>query len=47
MNRIKGIYAATFSILDNNLALDVNSTIKHAENVIEMGCYGVVFFWKH
>ena len=44
MNRIKGIYAATLSILDNNLALDVNSTIKHAENVIEMGCHGVVFF---
>ena len=44
MNRIKGIYAATLSILDNNLALDVKSTIKHAENVIKMGCHGAVFF---
>tara|TARA_Y100000590_G_scaffold443731_1_gene573529 strand:+ start:2066 stop:2950 length:885 start_codon:yes stop_codon:yes gene_type:complete len=44
MEEIKGIYAATLSILDNNLALDIKNTIKHAENVIDMGCHGVVFF---
>jgi len=44
MEEIKGIYAATLSVLDNNLALDVKNTIKHAENVIDMGCHGVVFF---
>ena len=44
MEQIKGIYAASLSVLDNNLALDIKNTIKHAENVIDMGCHGVVFF---
>ena len=44
MEEIKGIYAASLSVLDENLALDVKNTIKHAENVIEMGCHGIVFF---
>ena len=44
MEQIKGIFAAGLSILDNNLALDIKNTIKHAENVIDMGCHGVVFF---
>ena len=43
MEEIKGIFAATLSVLDKNLALDIKNTIKHAENVIEMGCHGVVF----
>ena len=37
MEQIKGIYAAGLSILDKNLALDINNTIKHAENVIDLG----------
>ena len=44
MEEIKGIYAATLSVLDKNLALDIRNTIKQAENVIDMGCHGVVFF---
>ncbi len=44
MSEIKGIYAASLSILDKSLALDVKNTIKHAENVIDSGCHGVVFF---
>ena len=44
MEQIKGIYAAGLSVLDKNLALDVKNTIKHAENVIDLGCHGVVFF---
>ena len=44
MEEIKGIYAATLSVLDKNLALDIKNTIKHAENVIDMGCHGAVFF---
>ena len=44
MSEIKGIYAAGLSVLDNNLALDIKNTIKHAENVIDLGCHGVVFF---
>ena len=44
MSEIKGIYAASLSILDNNLALNVDKTIQHAENLINMGCHGVAVF---
>ena len=44
MEQIKGVFAAGLSVLDENLALDVKNTIKHAENVIDLGCHGVVFF---
>ena len=44
MSEIKGIYAASLSILDNNLALNVEKTINHAENLIEQGCHGVAIF---
>ena len=44
MEQIKGIYAASLSILDQNLALDIENTIKHAENIIDLGCHGSVFF---
>jgi len=44
MEQIKGIFAASLSLLDKNLALDVNNTIKHAENIIDNGCHGAVFF---
>ena len=44
MEQIKGVYAAGLAVLDENLALDVKNTIKHAENVIDLGCHGVVFF---
>ena len=37
MEQIKGVYAAGLSVLDENLALDVKNTIKHAENVIDLG----------
>ena len=41
---INGIYAATLSVLDKNLALNTKKTIKYAENLMERGCHGVVFF---
>ena len=41
---INGIYAATLSILNNDLGLDIKKTITHAEKVIDNGCHGVVFF---
>ena len=41
---INGIYAATLSLLNNDLGLDINKTISHAEKVIDNGCHGVVFF---
>jgi len=44
MIELKGIFAASLSILKNDLSLDIDNTIKHAENVIDMGCHGVVFF---
>ena len=44
MIEFKGIFAASLSILKNDLSLDIDKTIKHAENVIEMGCHGAVFF---
>ena len=44
MSEIKGIYAASLSILDSNLALNVKKTIKHAENLINQGCHGVAIF---
>ena len=44
MGEIKGIYAASMSILDKNLALNINKTIKHAENLIDQGCHGVFLF---
>jgi len=44
MKEIKGIFAASVSILDENLSLDLNKTIKHVENLIDEGCHGVVIF---
>ena len=41
---INGIYAASLSLLDENLALDCKNTLSHAENIIDNGCHGVVFF---
>ena len=40
----KGIYSASMSILDEDLSLDADSTIKHAEKLIVEGCHGVVLF---
>ena len=41
---IKGIYAASVSIFNQDLSLDIDSTIKHAEKLIKEGCHGVVIF---
>ena len=44
MTTIKGIYAASLSVLNDKLELDITMTINHAENLIDLGCHGVVFF---
>ena len=44
MSKIKGIYAATLSILNENLSLNIEKTVLHAENIINQGCHGVAFF---
>tara|TARA_B100001057_G_scaffold169036_1_gene169839 strand:+ start:1481 stop:2359 length:879 start_codon:yes stop_codon:yes gene_type:complete len=41
---IKGIYAASMSILNKDLTLNINKTIEHAEMVINLGCHGVAIF---
>ena len=44
MSLIKGIYAASMSVLNDNLTLNVENTIKHAEMLIDNGCHGVAIF---
>jgi|TARA_B100001142_G_scaffold241101_1_gene240057 4-hydroxy-tetrahydrodipicolinate synthase len=44
MNQIKGIYAASMSILDENLRLNIDKTILHVEKLINQGCHGVAIF---
>ena len=44
MTIIKVIFAASMSILDENLKLDSSKTILHIENLIEQGCHGVAVF---
>ena len=35
MSKINGIYAAVMSVLNNDLTLNINRTIEHAEMVID------------
>jgi 4-hydroxy-tetrahydrodipicolinate synthase len=44
MSKIKGVYAASMSIINKDLTLNVAKTIKHAERVIDQGCHGAVIF---
>ena len=44
MNNIKGIYAASMSVLNENLTLNIDKTIDHAEMVIDKGCHGAAIF---
>ena len=44
MSKIKGIYAAGLSILNENLSLNIEKTILHAEKIIDQGCHGVAIF---
>ena len=42
MSSIKGIYAASMSIFKEDFSLNFEQTKKHAENLINKGCHGVV-----
>ena len=42
MNKIQGIYAAALSVFNDDLSLNVDLTVKHANFLIENGCHGVV-----
>ena len=44
MSKINGIYAAGMSIFNKDLALNIEKTILHAENIIDKGCHGVAIF---
>lgn len=44
MAKIKGIYAASMSLLNKDLSLNIEKTIIHSENLIEKGCHGVAMF---
>ena len=42
MTKISGIFAASMSVLNNDLSLNVEKTINHAEQLIDQGCHGTV-----
>ena len=44
MSKISGIYAASMSILNDDLTLNIKETIKHVEMVIDNGCHGAAIF---
>ena len=44
MTKISGIFAASMSVLNSDLSLNVEKTINHAENLIDQGCHGTAIF---
>tara|TARA_B100001093_G_scaffold503574_1_gene558135 strand:+ start:51 stop:935 length:885 start_codon:yes stop_codon:yes gene_type:complete len=44
MTKISGIFAATMSVLNSDLSLNVEKTINHAEKLIDQGCHGTAIF---
>mgnify|MGYP001212232553 CR=1 FL=1 len=44
MSKISGIFAASMSVLNPNLSLNVEKTLEHAENLIDQGCHGTAIF---
>ena len=44
MSKINGIYAASKSVINDDLTLDVKKTIQHAEMIIDQGCHGAAIF---
>jgi len=40
----KGVYAASLSIFNQDLSLDIESTIGHSERLIKEGLHGTIFF---
>ena len=44
MSKIKGIYAASMSVFNKDLSLNIEKTIIHAEKIIDHGCHGIAIF---
>ena len=40
----RGVYGAGLSVLNTDLSLDVDATVKHAEGLIKSGLHGVFAF---
>ena len=44
MTKIRGIFAASMSVFNSDLSLNIEETINHAEKLIDNGCHGVAIF---
>jgi len=44
MTKISGIFAASMSVLNSDLSLNVEKTIDHTEMLIDQGCHGTAIF---
>ena len=38
----KGVYAASMTVINKDLSVNIDSTIEHSERLIQQGCHGVV-----
>ena len=44
MTKISGIFAASMSVLNSDLSLNIEKTVAHAEKLIDQGCHGTAIF---
>tara|TARA_B100000795_G_scaffold219518_1_gene173870 strand:- start:74 stop:958 length:885 start_codon:yes stop_codon:yes gene_type:complete len=44
MNKINGIFAASMSLFNEDLSLNIEKTVEHAEKIIDQGCHGAAIF---
>ena len=44
MTKISGIFAASMSVINSDLSLNIEKTINHAEMLIDQGCHGTAIF---
>ena len=44
MTKISGIFAASMSVINSDLSLNIDKTINHAEKLIDQGCHGTAIF---
>jgi len=44
MKKIKGIFAASMSVFNSDLSLNIEKTVRHAEKLIDQGCHGSAIF---
>lgn len=40
----KGIYAASLTIINEDLTVDIDSTIQHSEHILQNGAAGCILF---